>query len=81
MKKLTVDKARLDLENIINEVTNLREPIQIIGNNANTILISEEDWCAIQETMSLLSIPGMRESICEGLQTPISQCSEELKWE
>ena len=50
------------------------------GKRANGVLISAEDWSAIQETLFLLSIPGMRESIRDGLATPIEECSEELDW-
>ncbi len=56
------------------------EPIVITGKRGNAILISEEDWHSIQETMYLLNIPNMRESIREGLLTPIEDCKEELDW-
>jgi antitoxin YefM len=44
------------------------------------VLLSEENWMAIQETMCMLSIPGMRESIREGLGTPIEECNEDAGW-
>jgi len=44
------------------------------------VLISEEDWNAIQETLFLLSVPGMRESIREGMDTPVEECDKELEW-
>jgi antitoxin YefM len=47
---------------------------------AVTVLVSEEDWSSIQETLHLLSVPGMRESIIEGLKTPIDNCAEALYW-
>ena len=56
------------------------EPIQIISDASNGILISEEDWQAMQETLYLLSISGMRESIRDGMATPIEECSKELRW-
>jgi antitoxin YefM len=52
----------------------------IKGKRANAVLISEEDWNAISETLYLLSIPGMRESIKEGLEQDLAGCSKELDW-
>ncbi len=59
---------------------NLYKPIQITGKRSNAILISEGDWRSIQETLYLLSIPGMRESIRKGLKTPVKKCSEKPGW-
>jgi len=56
------------------------EPIQINGRQRSSVLVSEEDWRAIQETLFLLSIPGMRESIRKGLKTPLSKTSKTLGW-
>jgi len=56
------------------------EPVQIMGKRANAVLIAEEDWRAIQETLYLLSTPGMRESIRKGLKTPVKKCLTKLKW-
>ena len=56
------------------------EPIQINGRHRSSVLISEEDWRAVQETLYLLSIPGMRESIRKGLKTPLSKTTKTLKW-
>jgi len=80
MKTIAITKARSNLYKLIDEVIQSSEPIQIIGKRGNAILISEQDWRAIQETLYLLSIPGMRESIQEGLKTPIEECSEDLDW-
>ena len=57
-----------------------REPLLISGERNSTVLVSQEDWAAIQETLFLLSIPGMRESIREGLTTDIDDCDETLDW-
>jgi prevent-host-death family protein len=76
--KATVARARL--YRLIDEAIASHEPILITGKRANAVLISEKDWESIQETLHLLSIPGMRESIREGLNTPVSQCFEELDW-
>jgi prevent-host-death family protein len=80
MKTIAVTKARASLYKLIDEAATTSEPIQIIGKRSNAVLISERDWRAIQETLYLLSIPGMRESIIEGLKTPLSECTEEIEW-
>lgn len=80
MKTIAVTKARSILYKLIDEVRENSEPIQITGKRSNAVLISEEDWRAIQETLYLLSVPGMRESIREGFQTPVEECSEEPDW-
>ena len=79
MKTINVTNARADLYNLLLETSESHEPIQIIGKNNNAILLAEEDWKAIQETLYLSSIPGMRESIIEGLATDINE-TEELDW-
>ncbi len=80
MKTISVTKARSNLYKLIDEIKESSQPIQITGKRGNAILISEDDWRAIQETLYLLSIPGMRESIREGLNTPLEECSEEIEW-
>lgn len=80
MQTLTATKARTTLYNLLDEVAASREPILIIGKRSNAVLISEEDWRAINETLYLISIPGMRESIVEGCVTTITQCDDEVEW-
>lgn len=80
MKTIRITKARSNLYQLIDDAANTHEPIQITGKRTNAVLLSEDDWRAIQESLHLLSIPGMRESIREGLETPIEECSEELEW-
>ncbi len=80
MKTLTVSQARAKLYGLLDEAAKTHSPIHITGKRGGAVLISEEDWRAIQETLYLLSIPGMRESIREGLATPVEQCSPELDW-
>jgi prevent-host-death family protein len=80
MPIITATKARAKLYRLINEVTLSHEPIIITSKRGNAVLIPEDDWRAIQETLYLLSIPGMRESIKEGLATPIEECSEDPGW-
>ena len=80
MKTLPVSKARANLYGLVDETAQSHAPVHITGKRSNAVLISEEDWNALQETIYLLSIPGMRESIQEGLKTPISKCDDEIKW-
>jgi antitoxin YefM len=80
MKTISATKARSNLYKLIDEASGIHEPIQISGKRHNAILLSEEDWRSIQETLYLLSIPGMRESIRKGLKTPVDECSERLEW-
>ncbi len=80
MKTITATKARENLYRLMDEVAVTSEPVQITGRRAGAVLLSETDWRTIQETLYLLSIPGMRESIRKGLKTPLSECVEELNW-
>jgi prevent-host-death family protein len=80
MKTITASKARANLYRLIEETADSSEPVQITGRRTNAVLVSEQDWRAIQETMYLLSIPGMRESIREGMETPVEECAEEIDW-
>jgi len=80
MTILNATEARSKLYSLIDEAKDTHQPIVITGKRGNAVLISEEDWNAIEESLHLLSIPGMRESIKEGLSSPVSECSEELDW-
>ncbi len=80
MTTIKVGQARTKLGRLVDEAAASHEPILITGKRTNAVLVSEEDWQAIQETLYLLSIPGMRESIREGLQTPVEECVKELNW-
>ncbi len=80
MTTLTASAARSRLYKLLDETADSHEPIQITGRRANAVLLSEEDWRAIQETLYLLSVPGMRESIRKGLQTPAKRCLKKLRW-
>jgi len=80
MNTINVTQARSQLYKLIDEVASSHEPVQISGKRGNAILISEEDWRSIQETLSLISVPGMRESIRQGLETPVEECSENPGW-
>ena len=80
MNSITVTDARKTLYKLINETADSHEPILISGKKANAVLISEKDWPAVNETLHLLSIQGVLESIIEGLQTPLKDCYESIKW-
>jgi len=80
MTTLTATDARKRLYSLVDEVKESHEPVQIVGKRSSAVLVSEEDWRAIQETLYLTSIPGMRESIQEGLKTPVEECDENLPW-
>jgi prevent-host-death family protein len=76
MTTINATEAGSKLYKLIDQTAQSHEPIQITSKRSNAILISEDDWRAIQETLYLLSIPGMRESIRRGLRTPVEKCSE-----
>ena len=80
MSTLNVTEARANLYNLIDETAETHEPILITGKRGNAILIAEEDWRAVNESLYLLSIPGMRESIRDGISTELSECKKELDW-
>ncbi len=80
MPTLTASEARARLYRLIDEAVSSHEPVLITGKRSNAVLVSEEDWKAVQETLYLLSIPGMREAIREGMNTPVEECAKELDW-
>lgn len=80
MASLTATEARKRLYSLVDEVKESHEPVQIAGKRNSAVLVSEEDWRAIQETLYLTSIPGMRESIQVGLNIPIEKCDEDIDW-
>lgn len=80
MSGITATEARSNLYRLIDETAESHQPVFISGKRNKAVLVSEEDWAAIQETLFLLSVPGMRESIREGMETPADKCDEELDW-
>lgn len=80
MPTITATEARATLYTLLDEVADTHEPVLITGKRNNVVLISEEDWRAINETLYLLGIPGMRESIREGMDSPLEECSDEAGW-
>ncbi|PCK08819.1 MAG: type II toxin-antitoxin system prevent-host-death family antitoxin [Alteromonadaceae bacterium] len=80
MTTLNATEARSNLYKLIDETASSHQPIVIKGKRSNAVLISEEDWKAINETLYLVSIPGMRDSIIEGMETDVEDCSKKLDW-
>lgn len=80
MGSINVTKARQNLYQLISSVNESHEPMHIIGKSGSVVMISEEDWKSIQETLYLTSIPKMRESIIKGKNEPLSKCSDKLDW-
>lgn len=80
MKTITASEARTKLYKLLDEAAITSEPVQITGERANAVLISMDDWYAIEETLHLLSIPGLRASIRKGVATPVKKCLESLDW-
>ena len=80
MATVSASEARARLYRLIDEAAASHEPVLITGKRNNAVLLSEEDWRSVQETLHLLAIPGMRESIKEGLETPVEACEETLDW-
>ena len=80
MTTLTATEARKKLYTLLDDVADSHETVRIAGKRNAAILIAEEDWRAIQETLYINSVPGMRESIIKGLRTPVKKCAKELDW-
>ncbi len=80
MTAITASEARANLYRLIDEAASSHQPLLISGKRNRAVLVSEEDWTAIQETLFLLSVPGMRESIREGMDAPVEECDEDLDW-
>ena len=80
MVTLTASEARANLYRLIDQAAESHQPIHIAGKRTSAVLLSAEDWDAIQETLYLISIPGMRESIKDGMAQPLGNCATELEW-
>ncbi|NJD28589.1 MAG: type II toxin-antitoxin system Phd/YefM family antitoxin [Chloroflexi bacterium] len=80
MTTITATEARKQLYKLLDDVSETHQPIQITGKRGNAVLVGEDDWRAVQETLFLVSIPGMRESILEGMATPPEDLNGELRW-
>ncbi len=80
MATLTASQARAGLYRLMDQAAETHQPVIISGKRSNAVLISEEDWSAIQETLYLLAIPGMRESIKNAIAEPLANSKKALKW-
>ncbi len=80
MDVLSATEARANLFKLIDEAAESHQPVVISGKRNSAVLVSQDDWTAIQETLYLLSIPGMRESVIKGMATPLEKTSKTLKW-
>jgi len=80
MRTIRVSEARANLYKLVEEASQTHEPVKITGKRGNAIIIGEDEWRAVEETLYLLSVPSMRESIVEGMKTPIDECSASVKW-
>ena len=80
MTTLTASEARADLYRLIDQTAESHQPILISGKRSSAVLLSAEDWQAIQETLYLLSVPRMRESIKKGMAEPLDKSAKELNW-
>ena len=80
MTTVTPTEARRSLYRLLDQVYDSHEPVHIMGKRRSGVLVSEEDWRSIMETLHLHSIPGLRDSIVEGMKTPVERCSEEPGW-
>jgi len=80
MTILTASEARASLYRLIDQAAESHKPVLISGKRANAVLVSEEDWSAIQETLYLLSVPGMRESIKDSMAEPLGKSKRTIKW-
>ncbi|PZO12984.1 MAG: type II toxin-antitoxin system prevent-host-death family antitoxin [Leptolyngbya foveolarum] len=75
-----IEEAQENLQGLIDEVAESHKPVIITSQNSNAVLVDEQDWASIQETLYLLSVPNIREAIKEGMETPIEACAKELNW-
>ena len=80
MQPLTASEVRANLYRLMDQAAESHQPILIAGKRTSAVLVSAEDWEAIEETLHLLAVPGMRESIKEGMAEPVDSCSKDLDW-
>jgi antitoxin YefM len=80
MTSISATEARKQLYKLVDDVQDSHEPVQITSKRGNAVLVGEDDWRAVQETLYLVSIPGMRDSILEGMATPVEELEDEPGW-
>lgn len=79
-KVMSASEVRANIYNIMDEAAQSHEPILITGKRNNVVMLSEEDWNAIEETLYLNSIPNMASSVQEAMKAPDSEFSEDIQW-
>lgn len=80
MTSISATEARKQLYKLVDDVQDSHEPVQITGKRGSAVLVSEDDWRAVQETLFLVSIHGMRESIVECMAMPVDELADKLDW-
>ena len=80
MQSLTASEARANLYRLLDQTSESHQPITISGKRNSAVLVSTDDWEAIQETLYLLAVPGMRDSIKDGMEETVDSCSKDLDW-
>jgi antitoxin YefM len=80
MSSMNITNARKNLYKLVEDLSDTHDPVHITGKNHSAVLIAEDDWRSIEETLYLLSIPGMRDSIVKGMKEPIEKCSKKIGW-
>ncbi len=80
MSSINITNARKNLYKLVEGLSESHEPVHITGRNKSAVLVAEEDWRSIEETLYLLAIPGMRESIVKGMKEPLEKSSTKLEW-
>ena len=80
MSSINITNARKNLYKLVDSLADTHEPVHITGKSSSAVLVSEEDWRSIEETLYLLSIPGMRDSIVKGMKEPIEKSTTRLEW-
>jgi antitoxin YefM len=80
MSSINITNARKNLYRLVKTLSETHEPVHITGKNRSAVLVGEEDWRSIEETLYLLSMPGIRNSIVKGMKEPIKKSSRKLSW-
>jgi len=77
MINTNITSFRKNIYGILEQTIKFNEPVNISTKDGNAVILSEEDYNGLMETLYLTSIPGMKERLIEGMNTPISECVSE----
>lgn len=80
MTAVNITHARKNLYKLVKTLNRSHNPVHILGKNGSAVMVSEDDWKSIEETLFLVSIPGMKESIVKGMAEPLKHCVRKLDW-